>query len=120
MFNHKAIRVSRLRKIVKEHEMNFIDNERPVECARIWKEFFERYRIVTNGPDSNEDVSVLDNWEKYSEDWINRFMKLHDIKRLRIYEHILLFHGKALYLKHGPLRWLSNQVCSSTYFEFIY
>jgi hypothetical protein len=45
-----------------------------------------------------------------ADDWITRFLKLHDEARLRIYVHMLLIHGKDLYDIYGPLRWLSNQV----------
>ena len=91
--------------------MKCVDNQRPIECTQLWKTFFERYKIVCNGTEDSKDREILEDWNNLSIQWIRSFMKLHDLNRLRIYEHILLFHGKDLYIKHGPLRWLSKQVC---------
>jgi len=66
-------------------------------------------KIISKGAQTTEDKDVLDNWDVVTSAWKKDFQKLHRLREMRIYPHIIIDHGKDLLSQHGPLGLLSQQ-----------
>ena len=65
--------------------------------------------LVADGPQTEEDNQVFNNWTEEVTAWKANFSELHRLREMRVYPHIIVDHGKQIFDRHGPLSALSQQ-----------
>jgi hypothetical protein len=89
----------------------FADLIGSTNAAKVWVEWRWRYNCLKKGILQNqkgETVTAAD-WTRSARQMGKNWIKVHGADTVRIYVHIMIYHGADLVLQWGPLQFWSQQ-----------
>ena len=82
----------------------------------VWRQFRYMFEDLQDGIFRNEEREVIpkDEWNSRAIVWGGSFVRVHEKGSMRIYPHMMIYHGADVVERHGPLRDLSQQGFEAT------